>query len=636
MTIYFKKAVIFIKRIFDYLKNAVIRVRDYFLAKKSGLKRAQLNILEQKNLDKKLVFSRKKFRLPKLQQFKMLSLVLSAKEKKIIKILIVISLASFGLWGWRFYINHLKIVPAQGGSYTEGLIGSPKYINPILSQIADVDTDLSALVFSGLLKYDSKQNLVPDLAEKYEVSPDQKNYTFYLKENILWQDDEKLTADDVIFTLGSIKNPDFKSPLFASFNGVNIEKIDDKTIKFSLAEPYSPFLSLITFGILPKHIWEDIEPAAASLADGYNLASPVGSGPFKAKSYTKDKNNKIKSYTLARNENYYGQKPYLDKITFVFLDSKEEAFSALKSKTIDGLSYLNKEQRESLGNKESLNFYDLKIPQYTALFINQKTDLLKNKKFRQALTYSLDKQKIIDEALNGNAELINSPILPGFIGFKQDLKKYDYNINEAKKIIESLGWKKLKEGDKFYKKIDKKEEKELTIALTTTANNETYLKLAGLIKNYWENIGIKVEIRPIESSEIQEKIFANHDYEILLYGENLGHDADPYPFWHSSQIGGNGLNLSQFANKEADKVLEEARSTSDANSRYDKYVYFQNILIEEAPAIFLYRPIYYYATDKKIKGIDLDNVYITSPSDRFNNIENWYIKTKKKIKIKND
>lgn len=628
MPSFFKKMAYKIKKILSYFKNEIKNLKN----RTSGLKKIELNILKQKDLDKKLVFSiRKRFFFPRIQQLKMLPSVLSAKEKKIVKFLIAISLISFLLWGWRFYNTHLGLVPTQGGDYTEGVIGGPKYINPLLSQTADVDKDLSALIFSGLLKYDSNQKITPDLAEKYEISQDQKNYTFYLKDKLLWQDEEKLNADDIIFTVQDIKNRDFKSPLWSSFNAVEVEKLDDKTIKFKLTEPYSPFLSLLSVGILPRHMWEDIEPATAGLAD-YNLTSPIGSGPFKAKSFVKDKSGKIKSYTLERNENYYGQKPYLDKITFAFFDSKEDAFLALKNKTIEGLSFLTFEQKEELAKKESLNFYTLKIPQYTALFINQKNDLLKNKNFRQALAYSLDKEKIVSQNLAGNAELIKGPILPGFVGYKEDLKIYEYDPAKAKKAIESLGWQKLKPEDKFYKKKVDKEETELKLTLTII-NKELNQRLAQAIKNYWEDVGVKIEIKPIESAEAQEKIFHAHDYEILLYGENLGLDADLYPFWHSSQIAGSGFNLSQLANKEADKILEEARATTDLKARHDKYVYFQNILTEEIPAVFLYRPVYYYAVDKKIKGLNLDNIYIANSPDRFNGIENWYIKTEKKLKL---
>lgn len=628
MPSFLKKMAYKIKKILSYFKNEIKNLKN----RTSGLKKIELNILKQKDLDKKLVFSiRKRFFFPRIQQLKMLPSVLSAKEKKIVKFLIAISLISFLFWGWRFYNTHLGLVPTQGGDYTEGVIGGPKYINPLLSQTADVDKDLSALIFSGLLKYDSNQKIAPDLAEKYEISQDQKNYTFYLKDKLWWQDEEKLNADDIIFTIQDIKNRDFKSPLWSSFNAVEVEKLDDKTIKFKLTEPYSPFLSLLSVGILPRHMWEDIEPATAGLAD-YNLTSPIGSGPFKAKSFVKDKSGKIKSYTLERNENYYGQKPYLDKITFAFFDSKEDAFLALKNKTIEGLSFLTFEQKEELAKKESLNFYTLKIPQYTALFINQKNNLLKNKNFRQALAYSLDKEKIVSQNLAGNAELIKGPILPGFVGYKEDLKIYEYDPAKAKKAIESLGWQKLKPEDKFYKKKVGKEETELKLTLTII-NKELNQRLAQAIKNYWEDVGVKIEIKPIESAEAQEKIFHAHDYEILLYGENLGLDADLYPFWHSSQIAGSGFNLSQLANKEADKILEEARATTDLKARHDKYVYFQNILTEEIPAVFLYRPVYYYAVDKKIKGLNLDNIYIADSPDRFNGIENWYIKTEKKLKL---
>ena len=325
---------------------------------------------EQKKLDKKLVYSLSSKKLPNLRQFKQLPKVLNQKEKRVLAGLLSLIMFCLIFIGTFFYLNNFIPVPTVGGEYTEGLIGAPQYINPILSQTNDVDSDIARLVFSGLLRYDQNLQLVPDLAATWQESEDKKSYTFTLKQGIKWHDAQPLTADDVIFTFQSIQDPDFKSPLLISFRGVTVEKIDDLTVKFTLPEAFPAFLEVMTAGILPEHIWGGIPPINANLTE-YNL-KPVGSGPWKFKVLTKDRLGNIKSYTLVPNEDYYGPTAYLEKLTFNFYPDFQTAVAALKSHAVEGISFLPKEFKSQLVGQKTLNLYSFYLPQYTAIFFNQK------------------------------------------------------------------------------------------------------------------------------------------------------------------------------------------------------------------------------------------------------------------------
>ena len=693
-----------------FLKKRVLGFFNKLKELRIFSKRKPVTPLQRQNgLDKKLVFSLRRTKIPSIKQLKFLGKILSRGELRLIKILTLVILICLILIGVNFYLKNSELLPVQGGEYTEGLIGSPQYINPLLSQANDVDMNISRLIFSGLMKHNEKQELIMDIASGYEVSKDEKIYTFYLRKDIKWHDGEPLNADDVVFTVKSIQSLEFKSPLLVSFKGIEIKKIDDYTIRFILLEPFSPFLGILTFGILPEHLWANIPPINARLAE-YNF-KPIGTGPFQFASLIKDKFGEIKSYTLLRNDDYYGKKPYLKKFTLKFYPNFDEATSALENKNVQGISFLPKELKKKLSQVKKLNFHLLRLSQYTAIFFNQKNNkLLKEKNVRIALALGLDKEKILNEALHQEGEIIHGPILPDFIGYNPEIKKYEFNPEEANKILDEAGWKKitpqdfqkiLKEGKKKLEeikenleiKLKKKEEEEkgkseeiietkekkkeekddsepeetietiqekiseiekelntlkrhakeieeqefyrqkenniLSLTLTTVDRSENS-KAAQITKESWQKIGVKIDLELIEPAKIQKETIAPRSYDALLYGEIIGYDPDPYPFWHSSQSEDPGLNLAVFSNKEADKVLEEARATSQIESRRAKYVHFQNILVQELPAIFLYNPLYTYPVDKKIQGISIER--ITTPSDRFINIENWFTKTKRRWK----
>lgn len=577
-------------------------------------------------LDKKLVLSLEKKRFPSLKQLLHLPKVLSPKELLTVRIfgsLIIVS--AFVLLG-QFFFGRVSSVPVAGGEYKEGLVGAPVYINPLYSLANDVDADIARLVFSGLLKYDSDLNLKPDLAESYEISADNLTYTFHLKKNIKWHDGSDFKADDVVFTVSLFQNSSYKSPLARSFQNVKVEKIDDYTVKFTLTEAFAPFLSALTFGIVPENIWSNIDSSNALLTE-LNL-QPVGTGPYKFDSYSKDRQGNIQEYTLVKNNDYYNQKPYIDKIIFKFYPDFQSAFSALKSKDIEGISYIPTYLEKEAGEQNGLNLYNFYLPQYSAIFFNQtNNDSLKDINVRKALAYAIEREKITDEILNGKARIIDSPILPDTIGYNSSIDKYNFDRQKAMQILEEGKWVYTEENG-IKSKYRMKDKKELQVTLTTVDQPE-YVKIAELIKSEWETIGVKTDLQTIPGQSIKNDYIDSRNYQALLYSVIAGSDPDPYPFWHSSQRQAPGLNLSMYYNKTIDGIIEDARKTNDLQKRSEKYAQFQVDLTKDLPAIFLFNPQYIYAVSDKIKGINMQKINV--PSDRFAGIENWYIKTKTKL-----
>ncbi len=540
-------------------------------------------------------------------------------------------LVSGAYLGFDYYLKNTEVIPSRGGEYIEGMVGQqPRFINPILAQANDVDSDLSAIIYSSLLKLDSKGNLTNDLAESYEISPDNLSYTFHIKQGVKWHDEEdlkaknletkNLNADDIIYTIQTIQNPDFNSALRTNWTGIRTEKIDDYTIKFILKNAYSPFLNNLTFGVLPKHLWEFIGASNFLLAE-YNL-KPIGSGPYKFSQFAKDKAGKINSIELAANNEYYLERPFIEKLTFKFFSKQEDAISAFNRKEIKGISYLSPENKEKVADLDRSNLYRLKIPRYFAIFFNQaKSKALSDKTVRMALAYAIDKNKLIEEVLKREGSLSDSPIPPQLLGHNPDIKIYDYAAEHAKNTLEAAGWIDS-DGDGVREKGDVK------IEFTLIAHEQLeFSKTAELVRQMWQEIGANVQVKTVQTNELRESYIKPREYEAVLFAEILNYDPDPFAFWHSSQKKESGLNLSLYDNMEVDKLLEEARQETDNNVRAEKYKKFQELVAEDIPAIFLYSPNYLYLQNKSIQAVELENIII--PSDRFNGIEKWYMKTER-------
>jgi len=578
--------------------------------------------------------------LPSVEQLQFLTKYLSPVEKLLIRICSGIALVCFLALGVNLYFNNSIQIPVVGGSYTEGLVGTVRHINPLFSQSNDADMDLTALVYSGLLKF-SEKGYEPDLAESFAVSEDQKTYTFKLRQDVFWHDGEKFTADDVIFTFARINNPLTKTTLYYNFKGATIEKVDDYTVKFSLTDAFAPFVESLGIGILPAHVWEPIQPENMSLAD-YNL-KPIGSGPFKFKSLLKSKQGAIKSLNLERNDKYYGKTAFIAGLSFKFYETVDEAIEALNNKNIEGLGYLPKELRDRIINNRNLNFHLLQMPQYTAVFFNYNQNaILKDVQIRKLLAHSVNKEKIVNEILNAEAQIIDSCVLPGTLGYNPDIAKYPYNIEYVKTELEKAGWslndykKDAPTGntttptpaeENYLYQVRKANNKYLEFSITTV-EHPAYIEIAKELIKEWQLIGAKVNLVLVKSDQIQE-IIKTRNYETLLYSQILGLDPDPYPFWHSTQKAFPGLNLTSFSDPKIDQLLEQSRKTTNAEERAQKYKDFQKLLAENTPAIFLYNPTYTYPQSKKIKNFNTSK--ITIPANRFSGVTDWYINTSRQI-----
>lgn len=541
------------------------------------------------------------------------------KEKFIFFFLLFILVGSSLTWGVLYYYSKTNPVSAYGGEYIEGIVGQPLHINPVLSASNETDADLSRLVYSGILKYNNEGKLANDLAESYEISEDKTTYTIRLKKNVTWHDEASLTARDVMFTVGLLSDPAYKSPLRSNWQGIKTNIVDDYTIEFRIETPYVGFLNNLTFGILPKHIWNSIAPENFSLSS-LNL-KPIGTGPYKYSSIQKDSNDNILSYKLISNPAYFEGKPYISKMTFNFYTDEESALDALNRKEIMGINALSPEKIKSINVQKSISIRQLEIPRYLAVFFNQTKSIpIASEEVRLALNRATNQNEIINAVLGSFGQPAYSPFLPGMVGYSDKLDLPGFDLDKANELLDQNGWEKGEDGWRA------KDGVVLEINLVTTDWND-FIKTAEILKAQWEKIGARVSVNSFSLSDIRENYIRPREYEALLFGQVVGSDPDPYSFWHSNQKKDPGLNLSLFNDSGADKLIEAGRVEFNEEKRSQIYIDFQNILAKESPAVFLYSPSYIYPIQRSVRGFETKT--LISPASRFSDANHWYIKTKR-------
>jgi len=516
-----------------------------------------------------------------------------------------------------FLCQNTNLVPVSGGQYIEGVIGQPSFINPVLAN-QEPDRDLIELIFSGLL----------DLAENYKMSENGDVWNIRLKENLFWDDGVSITSDDVIFTVKTIQDPDSHSPLLSLWQGVNAERISEREIKLTLPEAYVFFENTLReLKIIPKHVFGSIPAANFRLSD-YNL-EPVGNGPFKFLSFQKERSGFVSEYQLVRNEYYFGQKPYLEKIGLKFYQNEEELIKNFNSGVIDGFGGLNQENLSKININHQV--FELRMPRYYALFFNPYgQDILKDKNVRLALNYATDRKKLIEKVFDDRAVPVEGPLVLGMKGYTPEVyPQENFSLEKAEQILETSGWQPNTEG--IREKNINKELKRLEFNLVVP-EIPFLIETAKLVSEDWSKIGVKLNLVVRPSQEVSDEIIKTRHYEMLIFGNIFGNGDSPdlSSFWHSSERFYPGLNLALYENKTADNLIQSIRKTLNNTKRQADLSSLQSLIIQDRPAIFLYSPHYLYVTKNWLKGFD--EKFISSASDRFENIEKWYVKTARVFK----
>ena len=516
----------------------------------------------------------------------------------------------------------LVTVPTNGGTLNEGIIGTPRYINPLLA-VTDADHDITRLVFRGLMKEDSNGDLVPDLAESYTISDDNLTYTFILKKSY-FQDGQQITADDVLFTISSATNPTLNSSERVTWEGVTVKAIDAKTVTFTLKQPYVPFLENMTLGILPKHVWQNVSYDNWTYSVN-NTTNVIGSGWYKISKISQTSSGIPEYYNLSIYKKDPETSPLIDTIVTKFYSSEDALISAFKSGDIDTMGGIDPKDASDLA-KSGAVIMTTPLPRVFGLFFNQsQAKIFADSKVRSAINIAINKDAIVNDVLYGYGETINGPI-PRSIKLTDDEKisQNSGNTAQAKTILEKDGWKLGSDGI-YTKAISKKETQRLSFEIDTNNTPELKQSIDHIVKDL-KDAGIEAIPKVYETGSLNQDIIRPRKFESLFFGQVVSNQADLFAFWDSSQRISPGLNISGYANGTVDKLLEQGRSTLDTDKQITIYKKFEKEISSDIPAVFVYSPSYIYVVRSELSN-NIKLSHIIRPEDRFFGENDWYIET---------
>lgn len=517
--------------------------------------------------------------------------------------------------------------PEQGGVYTEALVGSLGRLNPLLDWNNSADRDVDRLLFSGLVKFDERGIPRADLAQAWGVATDGTVYNFTLRANAVWHDGQPVTSDDVIFTIERMKSAGSLVPqdIKDLWGRVTVEKLDDKNLKFTLPEPFVPFMDYLAFGVLPKHLLEDIPPEQMPEAQ-FNI-NPVGTGPYKFDHLIVE-GGKITGVVLTINEKYYAAAPFIEQVVFRYYATSAEALDAYKQGEALGVSRVSRDELPAALEQPNLSMYSSPLPQMSFIFFNLKNtdvEFLQNANVRRALMLGLNRSTIINSYLGGQAIIADGPILPNSWAYFDGAERFEYNPEDAIKLLKDEGYTIPAGGGD----VRAKEGVSLAFALLHP-DDALHTQIAQAIQSQWAKIGVRVELQAMPYDQLVLNSLASRSYQAALVDINLSRtpDPDPYPFWHQAEATA-GQNYSQWDNRAASEYLEQARVTADYSLRARLYRNFQAIFAKELPALPLYIPVYSYAVDAQVQGVQVAPLY--DPSDRFATFTQWYLLTRRAL-----
>ncbi len=509
--------------------------------------------------------------------------------------------------------------PDYGGTHIEGVAGKPSALNPIFSQYNEVDRDIGSLLFTGLTRADANGRIQPDLATRWNVSPDGLVYTFTLRADVRWHDGVRFDAQDVLYTIAAIQSPDYKGPpdLAVFWRTVAVDAMDSTSVRFQLTQAYAPFLEYTTIGILPAHLLKNV--SSAELAQHPFNRRPIGTGPFQFAEATGD------SLTLEANPRYYGTRPFLARVQFKFYSDYESILAAFNRGEVEGISRILPAYLPKARATPNLKTYEARLSGYTLIFLNLTKPAFQDKQTRQALLYAIDRTKLVSETLQGQGIVAASPIEPGSWANDPNLGAYPFDIAKANQLLDAAGWReRAADGTR------QKDGKAFAFALQTN-DDPTRLALANEIAKAWQGVGVKAVVQALPPTQLVQNILRPRQFDAVLYEwRTLSSDPDQYENWHQTQIPAAtnmGQNYSGLNDRDISEGLEAARKTSDQAKRVELYKKFQELFADRVPALLLYYPVYVYGVDARVRGVQL--APLQNASDRFRNIAQWYVKTRR-------
>ncbi len=509
--------------------------------------------------------------------------------------------------------------PVPGGIFREGIVGSFTNANPIYAT-NDVDVAVSRLVFAGLLTHDQHNKLAGDLASSWKVDTTGKIYTITLRPDLRWQDGQPLTADDVVFTYHVIQDKDAESPLRSSWLGIAVQKVDERTVTFTLPNPLSSFADNLTNGIVPQHLLQAI-PVTGLRSAPFNTQVPIGAGPFRWADIRVSGSSPAEIQErigLVPFENYWAGAPKLRSFTLHAFARSQDMINAYADNQLTAMAGLTS-RPEALRANSSIVEHSFTLTAANMVFFRTTSDVFKDKTVRKALVAAAKPDEIIEQ-LNYVAPAVREPVLASQFAYNSKYEQHTNDLSQATSLLDKAGWKVGSNGYRM------KKNKPLQFNIVAPNTAEARMITAQL-QRQWKALGVRVEPQLLDDISFHSAL-VNHDYDALLYGITIGADPDVFVYWDSTQNdvrSANRLNFSEYESDKADAALEAGRTRAGEALRKVKYEPFLKSWQEDAPALGLYQPRFLYMTRGQIYGLEQHT--INKATDRYNDVQNWMIRT---------
>lgn len=552
---------------------------------------------------------------------------------------LVITLVGLALVGVVLYSQSQGIqtilLPSQGGSYIEAVTGRPTTLNPLLDTDNEANRDLARLLHAGLIRFDGQGLPVADLAQSWAVTADGLAYTFVLRDDIRFSDGELVTIDDVIFTMGLLQDPAFphSADRTAFWQSVTVVKLNERSLKVELPQPFAPFLDYMTFAVVPEH---RLQGVTGGTLDGqpFNF-EPVGAGPFIVAGLDVV-DGKIVRVAVAPNTNYYGYAngaPFVGEIEFRYFDRADEAVAAYLNSEVLAVGDIPPALMPQVMAAPETALFTTRKQEYDLVFLNQGREELaffQEKKVRQALLAGLNRQRMVDVLLNGQAVVATGPVLPGTWAYNDNLTTVHYDPDRAANLLDEAGWRfpdEVLPGTADYVRQKDGVVLAFTLTIPETALHQA---IAAVMLENWTALGLQVTVDAVPPETLQSEYLLTREYEALYTTFSFAGspDPDPYPLWHQTQIE-SGQNYSSYNNRGISELLEQARVNNSISDRASLYAAFQARFTDETPALLLWYPVYNYAVSTRVRGVRVGQV--GEPADRFESVAEWYIITRRVV-----
>lgn len=512
--------------------------------------------------------------------------------------------------------NAVEGDPAYGGTYVEGVAGVPQYLNPVIAA-TDVDEDVVRLAFSGLTRYDQNGAIVPDLAAGFRTESDGRVWTFDIRGDAKWQDGQPVNADDVVYTVKLLQDRGYVGRYSDAFRGVNVERLDERKVRFTLPDVYGPFAASTTAPLLPAHLLGTV-PYAELAKQTFN-ARPVGTGPFRVS----DVDNR--QIVLTRNDDFYRSRPersrpFLDRVILRYYPDATEALLALSRGELDGVAGLSSDDAERARTLKNAVLYSMPTDNFVALFLNVRPEkaVFRDRAVRMAIATAIDRGRILQVAADGRGAVADQFVPETSWAYVREITKYTYSVEDARALLDGADWKDH-DGDGIRDKGSQK----LSFTITTS-DEPARTAAAAQLQRDLNAVGMNVSIRTMPFGELVDSAARQRTFDALLVEIAVSGDPDPYSFFHSTEVSDPGHNFSGFSTLPIDRNLEAARRTFDEAARREFYTPVFQAIANEVPVVYLYFSDYLYAHSRQVQGLRI--APLTDPRERFWNVEDWYLR----------